>query len=84
MGLLDSHDLVIVVGIAHPLPILRVCGVQKFIPHGSAMAGYVFPFDSLYSESVPIRGFTRSTGFFSCFFDSEKINRYENNALLAI
>ena len=29
-----------------PSPILPVCGVQKFIPHGNAVAGYVFPVDS--------------------------------------
>jgi len=40
----------------------RVCGVQKFIPQGRAIAGYVLPVDSLNSESVPIRGLTSSAG----------------------
>ena len=47
---------------AQPSPILPVCGVQKFMPQGTQIDGYVLPFDSEGLESVPIRGFTHSTG----------------------
>ena len=41
-----------------PLPFSPVCGLQKFIPQGTATAGYVLPWENAKVDSVPIRGFT--------------------------
>jgi len=62
MCLFYSLYLVIIVCIDPPVVHLPCCGVQKFIPQGRAIAGYVFPADRLNSESVPISGLTRSAG----------------------
>jgi hypothetical protein len=42
-----------------------VCGIQKFIPQGTQIEGYVLPFDMLGLESVPIKGLIHSTGSFT-------------------